>query len=99
MTAAPLDSTWNGGCACWQIARSSRVSEKLLVGISPRGAEYWVRAARAFAFISERDYCLPEDIQAVAEEVVGHRILPTAEFEKVERRSLVRELVRAVPVR
>jgi MoxR-like ATPase len=82
-----------------EIARSSRVSEKLLVGISPRGAEYWVRAARAFAFISERDYCLPEDIQAVAEEVVGHRILPTAEFEKVERRSLVRELVRAVPVR
>jgi MoxR-like ATPase len=81
------------------LAESSRVSDRLLVGISPRGSESWVKAAKAYAFLAERDYCVPEDIQAVAEVVLAHRILPSAEFEKVERGSLVREMVRSVPVR
>jgi MoxR-like ATPase len=81
------------------LAESSRSSDRLLVGISPRGSESWVKAAKAYAFLAERDYCLPEDIQAVAEVVLAHRILPSAEFEKVERGTLVREMVRSVPVR
>jgi MoxR-like ATPase len=81
------------------LSASSRSSDRLLVGISPRGAESWVKAAKAFAFISERDYCLPEDLQAVAEVVLAHRILPTAEYEKVGRGSLIRELIQSVPVR
>jgi MoxR-like ATPase len=81
------------------LAGSSRSSDRLLVGISPRGSESWVKAAKAYAFLAERDYCVPEDIQAVAEVVLAHRILPSAEFEKVERGSLVGEMVRSVPVR
>jgi MoxR-like ATPase len=81
------------------LADSSRTSDRLLVGISPRGSESWVKAAKAFAFLSGREYCVPEDLQAVAEVVLSHRILPSAEFEKVERSSLVREMVRSVPVR
>jgi MoxR-like ATPase len=78
---------------------ASRQSPRLLVGISPRGAEHWVCAAKARALLDERDYCLPEDVQAVAEAVIAHRILPRGEFEKVDRAALVRELVRATPVR
>ncbi len=78
---------------------SSRSSDRLLVGVSPRGSEFWVKAAKAYAFISRRDYCLPEDLQAVAEVVLAHRILPTAKYEKVDRASLVREFIRSVPVR
>jgi MoxR-like ATPase len=81
------------------LAENSRASDRLLVGISPRGSESWVKAAKAYAFLAERDYCVPEDVQAVAEVVLAHRILPSAEFEKVERGSLVREMVRSVPVR
>ncbi len=81
------------------MASSSRTSDRLLVGISPRGSESWVRAAKAFAFLSDRDYCLPEDLQAVAEVVLAHRTLATGEYEKVERTSLIRELIRGVPVR
>jgi MoxR-like ATPase len=80
-------------------ADSSRTSDRLLAGISPRGSESWVKAAKALAFLSGRDYCVPEDLQAVAEVVLSHRILPSAEFEKVERSSLVREILRGVPVR
>jgi MoxR-like ATPase len=80
------------------IATASRSSDRLLVGISPRGGESWIKSAKAFAFLSGRDYCLPEDMQTVAEVVLAHRILPTSKYEKVGRRSLLRELIRSVPV-
>jgi MoxR-like ATPase len=81
------------------LAAASRASERLLVGISPRGSEHWVRAAKAWAFIHGRSYCLPEDVQAVARAVIGHRILPSGEYEQVDRATLIRELIRGVPVR
>jgi MoxR-like ATPase len=78
---------------------ASRRSERLLVGISPRGAEHWVCAAKALALLGGRDYCLPEDVQGVAAAVIAHRILPRGDFEKVDRASLVQDLLRATPVR
>ncbi|HEY5999288.1 MAG TPA: AAA family ATPase [bacterium] len=81
------------------LAAASRVSDRLLIGISPRGAEHWVRAAKAAALLAGRDYCVPEDVQGVAEAVVAHRLLPRGEFERLDRASLVRDLLRATPVR
>jgi MoxR-like ATPase len=81
------------------LAAASRESGTLMIGISPRGAEHWVRAAKAVALLSGRGYCVPEDLQGVAEAVVAHRVLPRGEFEKVDRGALVRDLIRAVPVR
>ena len=78
---------------------ASRHSERLLVGVSPRGAENWVAAAKAHALLRERDYCLPEDVQGVAAAVVAHRVIPRGDFEKVDRASLVRDLILATPVR
>jgi MoxR-like ATPase len=81
------------------LAAASRESARLLIGVSPRGAEHWVRAAKACALLAGRAYCVPEDVQGVAEAVVAHRILPRGEFEKLDRAALVRDLLRAVPVR
>jgi MoxR-like ATPase len=81
------------------LTAASRQSERLLVGISPRGAEHWVCAAKALALLSGRDFCVPEDVQGVAAAVVAHRILPRGEFEKVDRASLVGHLIRTIPVR
>jgi MoxR-like ATPase len=81
------------------LAAASRETSRLLVGVSPRGSELWVKAARAWAFIHGRDYCLPEDVQAVALPVVAHRILPAGDYEKIDRASLVEDLLRSVPVR
>ena len=81
------------------LVAASRRSERLLVGISPRGAEHWLRAAKALALLNGRDYCLPEDVQGVAAAVIAHRILPRGDFEKVDRASLVSDLIRATPVR
>ncbi|HWR98578.1 MAG TPA: AAA family ATPase [Candidatus Methanoperedens sp.] len=81
------------------LAAASRESPRLLIGVSPRGAEHWVRAAKAAALLAGREYCVPEDIQGVAEAVIAHRVLPRGEFEKLDRASLVRDLLRAIPVR
>jgi MoxR-like ATPase len=81
------------------LAAASRDSGKLLIGISPRGAEHWVRAAKACALLAGRGYCVPEDLQGVAEAVVAHRLLPRGEFERLDRATLVRDLLRGIPVR
>lgn len=81
------------------LAAASRESGSLLIGVSPRGAEHWVRAAKALALLRGRDYCLPEDVQGVAAAVLSHRVLPRGEYDKVDRASLVRDLLRSVPVR
>ena len=43
-------------------------------GMSPRGALAWLRSAKAWALLHGRGYVVPEDIQAVAPAVVGHRV-------------------------
>jgi MoxR-like ATPase len=52
----------------------SRESVELSYGLSPRGSLALINAAKAWAVISHRDHLLPEDIQAVFEAVVEHRI-------------------------
>lgn len=81
------------------LVAASRSTEHLMIGISPRGSESWIKAAKAWAFIHGRDYCIPEDIQSVAQAVVAHRILPDAEYEKVDRATIVQEMIRGVPAR
>lgn len=52
----------------------SRQSDRFMAGLSPRAGLGLLRAARAWAFLEERDHVLPEDVQAVLPSVVGHRL-------------------------
>jgi MoxR-like ATPase len=52
----------------------SRQSDRFVAGLSPRAGLGLLRAARAWAFLEERDHVLPEDVQAVLPAVVGHRL-------------------------
>jgi MoxR-like ATPase len=79
---------------------ATRTSAELRLGASPRAALHLVRAARAWAALSEREYVLPDDIQALAGPVLAHRLLPTAEAQ-IGRRTpeqIVADLVASVPV-
>ncbi|WP_019605100.1 AAA family ATPase [Teredinibacter turnerae] len=71
-------------------------------GISPRGAMAWLRAAKAWALIEQRDFLLPDDIQAVMTPVVGHRVrgLPSGSAERSVRSgdALVEHLLNSVDV-
>lgn len=57
-----------------RLVNATRMDDKFTHGLSPRGALAWLRAAKAWALIHQRDYVVPDDIQAVMPAVVGHRI-------------------------
>jgi MoxR-like ATPase len=69
-------------------------------GASPRATIALDRCARAQAWLAGRDYALPEDVQAVAHEVLRHRILPgyEAEAEGVDVDVLIARLLEHVPL-
>ena len=52
----------------------TRTASQFSVGLSPRAGLALLRAARAWAFLHDRDHGLPEDLQVVLPWVVGHRL-------------------------
>ena len=69
-------------------------------GASPRASIYLNRAARAHAFLQRRAYVTPEDVRAVALDVLRHRVSVTyeAEAEEVTPEMLVRRILDTVEV-
>ncbi len=59
---------------CVELVNLTRRHEHIELGASPRAALSLVHASRARAFIHGRDYVIPEDLFALAEDVVLHRI-------------------------
>ena len=69
-------------------------------GASPRGTLAFDRCARALAWLDQRDYVSPEDVQQLAHEILRHRILLTyqAEADGVAVDDVIDELIARVPV-
>ena len=69
-------------------------------GASPRAAVYLARAARAHAFMHGRAYVVPEDVKAMAPDVLRHRVLLTfeAEAEDVTSDGVIDKILEAVDV-
>ena len=61
------------------LVNATRTSAELRLGASPRAALHLLRACRAFAALDERDFVIPDDVQALAVPVLAHRLLPSAE--------------------
>ncbi len=66
-------------------------------GLSPRAGIAVLRAAKARALLSQRDYVAPDDLQAVLPQTIAHRLLPTAGAGR-GRLEQVRAMIAAVPV-
>ncbi len=79
---------------------SSRLANWIQYAASPRATIALDRCARAHAWLAGRDYVSPEDIQAVAPDVLRHRLLLSFEAEAagVSRHDLIRELLQVVAV-
>lgn len=58
-----------------RLTMASREHEAVAVGISPRGALFLERTARARAYLEDRDYVTGGDVQAVFRDVCAHRVL------------------------
>jgi MoxR-like ATPase len=61
------------------LVNATRNAAELRLGASPRAALHLLRASRAHAALDERDFVLPDDVQALAVPVLAHRLLPSAE--------------------
>ena len=57
------------------IVTATRESDASLLGASPRGSIALFAAAKAYALINGRDYAVPEDVKAVAVDVLAHRLM------------------------
>ena len=70
-------------------------------GISSRGTQALARCARAHAWMDGRDHATPDDVRAVAQDCLRHRILlsDAARAEGVDADQVVTELVKIVEVR
>lgn len=55
------------------LARATREHRSVTLGLSPRGLITWQRVAQAWAFIAQRNFVIPDDVQAVAKPVLEVR--------------------------
>ena len=77
-----------------------RFESLIQYGASPRASINLALAAKAFAFIKRRGYVIPEDIRAVAHDVMRHRIGLTyeAEAENITTEDIINEILNTVEV-
>jgi MoxR-like ATPase len=61
------------------LSTATRRSAERRLGASPRATLHLVRAAKAWAAMSGRDYVIPDDLHTLAPSVLAHRLLPTVE--------------------
>jgi MoxR-like ATPase len=76
---------------------ATRSGHWFLQGLSPRAGIALVRAAKAQALLSGRNYVAPDDVQAVLPQTIAHRLVPVANAGRgaVEQ---VRAMLQAVPL-
>ncbi len=83
-----------------ELVSTTRRLPEVRIGASPRSTLHLVRAARAQAALSGRDFVVPDDVHAVAVPVLAHRLVLTPEAQAGRRSTaeLIRSLVQRVPV-
>ncbi|MGW5392782.1 AAA family ATPase [Streptomyces koyangensis] len=82
------------------VCRATRDSPSLSLGASPRGATALLSTARAWAWLTGRDYVIPDDVKALALPTLRHRVQlrPEAEMEGVTPDAVLTSLLARVPV-
>ncbi len=82
------------------IVRATRRHPSVYLGASPRGSLFLFKGARAWAALQGRTYVLPDDVKAVAVEVLAHRLImtPEARIQQTLQEDVIREVLGIVPV-
>ncbi len=83
-----------------ELSRATRVHENIALGISPRGTIHLVQCAMVHAYISNRDFVLPDDLQEVLRPVFMHRLVMerSSIFEEISLETLLEEMRSRVQV-
>jgi len=83
-----------------EIVRRTRIHPDVYLGASSRGALAIFRLCQARAGLFGRDYVLPDDVKALAEPALGHRIIvgPAARIKDIEPAAIVHDILENLPV-
>lgn len=76
------------------LARATRAHSQVTLGLSPRGLLMWQRVAQAWAFLHQRPFVTPDDVQQVAQPVLGVRLGVGSEATT----NVLKQIVESVPV-
>jgi MoxR-like ATPase len=82
------------------IAPALKLDGFIQTGASPRATIALTLASRAMAFLSGRDFVVPQDVKAVAMDVLRHRVAVTyeAEAENISAENVVETILNTLPV-
>jgi MoxR-like ATPase len=78
----------------------TRNSEELQLGASPRASIDMLKAARAKAYMSGRDYVIPDDVKEIAIPVLSHRLImsPSSRMEGKSMEEVLNRLLNKVVI-
>ena len=82
------------------LARATREQPSVALGVSPRGAAMLLHAAKAWAWLSGRDFVTPDEVKAIARPTLRHRIglRPEVELEGATADGVLDRVLASVPV-
>jgi MoxR-like ATPase len=82
------------------LANASRQHADVYLGSSPRGSLALFRTSQARAAMAGRDYVIPDDVKALAEVTLAHRIIvgPAARIKDISSRTIVQDILASTPV-
>ena len=82
------------------IVTATRQHPDVYLGSSPRGGLALYRITQALAAVQGRDYALPDDVKALAESVLAHRIIlgPTARTKDISTGTIVQYILNTIPI-
>jgi len=82
------------------LAGASRQHQDVYLGASPRGSLALFRGVQARAMLRGREYGIPDDVKALAEPALAHRLIvnPSARMKGTNPSAIVAEILRSVPV-
>ena len=83
-----------------RLVSATRSHPDVYLGASPRGSLALYRAGQALAALTGRDYVIPDDVKALAEPALAHRIIlkTAASIRGVEPAGIVSEMLMTVPI-
>jgi MoxR-like ATPase len=82
------------------LVNATRRHPDIYLGASPRGSLALYKTTRARAAVLGRDYVIPDDIKAMADPALAHRMIvsPSARIKNVDSRAVLKEILDSVPV-
>jgi len=81
------------------IILATRTGDGVIMGVSPRGSLALLRSVKAYAWLSGRNYVIPDDVRALAAPVLAHRILLKHGYGRSgENQALIEKIIADIPV-